>query len=66
MSGNRWCLTEVAAESFPASVRMVEVSDGRRVRAGLEKGRACVRCVCEERESLSSAGGDMSAVVGFA
>ena len=43
---------------------MVEVSDGRRVRAGDEKGRTWARCVCEERESLSSAGGDMLADVG--
>ena len=67
VSGNRWCLTEVAVESFAARVRKVEVYDCGRASAGDEEDRACVRDVCEEdRENLSAAGGDTSAVIGSA
>ena len=48
-------------------MRMEGDSGGGRVGARDENGRACVRCVFEERESLSSAGGgETSAVVGSA
>ena len=53
-------------ESFVAWVRNIEVSDCGRMRAEDEKVRACGRDVCEDRESLSGAGGDNSAVVGSA
>ncbi len=46
---------------------MVEVSEYGRMRAGAEKGRVCVRDVCEDdRESVSAAGGDTSVAIGSA